>query len=145
MKTNYLGQVTDTAMSFIPGEKNKPSRVGVYMGVKKGGRKALELVKAGPHVDAEKAANIYIHQVVKRTGQTVRFRYYDIKEVTVYHRINHALYHKLILQYSRMRMRDTAAFGLPAEQAMLTDADIAKVLEFSRGELLSRNGLYIYA
>lgn len=140
MKTHYLGQVTDKALEFITSEKGTPSRVGIYYGTKVGGRKVLKLVKAGPHIDSSKAANVYILKTVKKSGTTIITRFYDILEVIVYNRINHAQYHRLLLQYSRMRLRDVSAFGLPSEEAMLTDRDIARIIEISRGELIMQFG-----
>ena len=130
------------ADDHIPSQRKdgKLSNIGIYYTKRVGGRKVLELVRAGAHIDADKATAVYTHEHTFRTGETVKHKYYELKDVIVYNRINHAKYHRLILQYSRMKLRDTATFGLDPKLAMLTDKDIAKVLEFSRGELLCYYG-----
>lgn len=141
MKEIELRVVSDKSEDHLISSKGKLTNVGIYYGKRKRGRKLLTLVKAGIHLDIEKATGVYtITKENKRTGETQRLKFYDLNEVIVYYRINHAKYSRLLLQYSRMKLRDTAAFGLPPEQAMLTDGDLAKVLEFSRGEILCRYG-----
>lgn len=142
MKRYELKEVSDKAVDHLPSQKGGGhlSTVGLYYGKRVGGRKLLELVKAGAHIDADKAEAVYTHERTLRSGEVVKHKYYELKDVIVYNRLNHAKYHRLILQYSRMKLRDTATFGLDPKLAMLTDKDIAKVLEFSRGELLCYYG-----
>ena len=62
----------------------------------------------------------------------------------MYNRINHAKYHRLLLQLSRRKLVDTAQLGLDPSMAMLNDADLARILEFSRGEIISVKGEFQY-
>ena len=145
MQQHNLKQITDTAMSFIPSEKyGKDSRVGIYHGIKVNGRKVIQLVKAGPHIDTEQAKNIYIQKVEKRTGITIYTKFFDIEEVVVYNRMNYAKYGRLLNSFSRVKLNDTAQLGLPSNRAALNDRDIARVLELARGELISRFGQFQY-
>ena len=141
MKTYWLPDwFKGKADDHLTNQRGVPSNIGLYYTKRVKGRKILELVRAGSHIDADKATAVYLHDHTTRSGEVIRQKYYELKEVIVYNRLNHAKYHRLILQYSRMKLRDTATFGLDPKLAMLTDADIAKVLEFSRGELLCRYG-----
>ena len=140
MKRYQLKEITDKALDHLKTSKGKESNVGIYYGKRVGGRKHLELVKSGAHVDITGVTAAYTYEKQLRSGEIVRQTFYELKEVVVYNRINHQRYHRLILQYSRMKLRDTATFGLDPKLAMLSDSDIAKVLEFSRGEILCRYG-----
>ena len=144
MKRYELKEVSDKALDHLTNSKGKPSTVGIYYGKRVGGRKLLELVKAGSHIDADKAKAVYTHERTLRSGEVVKHKYYELAEVIVYNRLNHAKYHRLLLAFSRRKLMDTAQLGLDPKCAMLNDQDIAKILEFSRGEMLCKYGKHEY-
>ena len=149
MQQHKIGVITETAMSFIPSEKyGKDSRVGIYHGRakvgEKLGKKVFEFVKAGPHIDAKQAKNIYIQTIVKRSGQTIYVKYFELAEVIVYNRMNYAKYSRLLNRFSKVKLSDTAQLGLDVTRAALNDRDIEYVIELSRGELISRFGKFQY-
>ena len=139
MRRQLLKYITDKALDHVISEKGKESNIGIYYGKRVGGRKELELVKAGPHIDAAKAENVYLSPYIK-DGKTRYMQYYDLKEVIVYNRLNSAKYHRLLLSMTRYKLRETAQLGLPASNASLNDQDIERLIEFSRGEQLSYFG-----
>lgn len=136
MQVYELQAISDKAIEKLPAN-GKDSQVGIYWGKRKGGRKDLNLVKTGPHVDISRAKKVYVlKRIIRKTGNVVQQRFYELEDVIVYNRVNTALYHRLLMRYSRVKLNDTAALGLPAEEAMINDRDIAKILERSRGDLL---------
>ena len=144
MRTYILKNVDDQALDHLINERGVPSNIGLYYGVRKGGRKILELVKAGAHVDADKAKAVYTHTRQLRSGEVVVHKYYELKDVIVYNRLNHAKYHRLLLAFSRRKLNDAAQLGGDLKSATLNDADIAKILGFSRGEMLCKYGKHEY-
>ena len=144
MKRYELKDIGDKALDHLKNEKGEASNIGIFYGKRVRGRKILELVKAGAHVDITGVTAAYTATKQLRNGEIVKQTFYELKEVVVYNRINHARYHRLLLQLSRRKLVDTSQLGLDPSMAMLNDADIARILEFSRGEILCRYGISEY-